>query len=105
MKKDDWRDNFYEVEMYVQVEYRHKVLVKAPQGSRPDTEAIKAMKLMPLEQLCDPNFLWTQDLDEVFQPGDILGCEEAEGYKNTPEHYKDALATAINCTTNAERES
>ena len=95
---DDWRNSFKEVEVFVQVEYRYKVLVEVPQGSTPVAEAIKAMESKPLEHWCDPNFLWTQDLEDVFQTGNVLDCEEAEGYENTHEHHVDALVTAINCT-------
>ena len=93
----DWREDFKEVEVFVKAEYRYKVLVRIPKGSTAEAEAIKAMEAEPLEQWCNPNFLWTQDLEDVFETCNILDCEEAEDYQNTPEHYRDALVTAINC--------
>tara|TARA_R110000822_G_scaffold174874_1_gene314458 strand:+ start:233 stop:556 length:324 start_codon:yes stop_codon:yes gene_type:complete len=104
MSAEDWRDDFKEVEVFVKVEYRHKVLVLVPNGSTAEAEAIKAMEAEPLEWWCDPSFLWTQDLEDVFETCNVIDCEAAEGYKNTPEHYRDALVTAINCNVITNKE-
>ena len=80
----DWRDDYAEVEVFVHAVYRHKIVLKIPEGSTGEDEALKIMKSEPIEHWCDKDNLegWV-DSPHLFSSQDDREEVEAACYKFT----------------------
>ena len=100
--KEDWREDYAEVEVWVHAEYRHKITVKVPENSTAEQEALRILKSEPLDYWCDKESEdWINNPscvneDDRFEINGSLTVEEAFGFENTPEDLKEANRAAWN---------
>ncbi|MEC7270120.1 MAG: hypothetical protein VXU43_03030 [Pseudomonadota bacterium] len=79
-RRKDWRDNYAEVECWVWANFRHKIVVKVPENSTAQDEALKVLKSEPVEFWCDPHSEdWYNfpDINERYEVGNDLEILEA----------------------------
>jgi len=80
---EDWRDEYAEVEVWVHAEFRHKLVVKIPENSTAEKEALRILKSQPVDYWCDEHSEdWINnptclDEDDRFEIGQDLGILEA----------------------------
>ena len=92
----DWRDDYYEIEVFTTAVFRSKILVKVPQGSDVVGHALKVLESKPTEFWVHPS-----ELDESleFEIG-MINDKDEDGcgncFENTPEHLKDAIRMTEN---------
>lgn len=92
----DWREDYYEIEVFTTAVYRSKILIKVPQSSDVIDHALTIIESKPKEFWVHPS-----DLDEAleFEIGMINDKDEGGcgyGFENTPEDYQLALECAEN---------
>ena len=103
----DWRDEYYEVEVFTRVQYRHKMLIRVSGGRHDnvETEAKKILVSYPIEYWADPNNIEgvgddndieiAEDRFEICMINDVNedGC--GHGFKNTIKDLSDAMTFAV----------
>tara|TARA_B110000285_G_scaffold169675_1_gene189861 strand:- start:581 stop:916 length:336 start_codon:yes stop_codon:yes gene_type:complete len=102
MKKlKDWREEYYEVEVFTRVQYRHKMLIRVGLHDDVETEAKKILVSYPIEYWADPDNIEgvgddndieiAEDRFEICMINDVNedGC--GHGFKNTIKDLSDAM--------------
>ena len=95
MKKDDWREGFYEVRVFAEKPIEFTVTVKADD----EDDAIKAAQI-EIDKIPTKTLLAHDQYEEpaVYDLTNwhVLGIEESHGFENTPEDLKEANRAAWN---------
>lgn len=102
MSKKDWKDNYAEVEVWVWANYRHKLVLKIPENSTAQQEALRVLKSTSVSYWCDDDREdWdnSPDARSRYEVGQDLGIEETFGEGVTQE---DVLELCINTDINDE---
>ena len=102
MKKlKDWREEYYEVEVFTRVQYRHKMLIRVGLHDDVETEAKKILVSYPIEYWADPDNIEgvgddndieiAEDRFEIGMINDVNedGC--GHGFENTINDLSDAM--------------
>ena len=48
---DDWKDDYYCAEVFVRVQYRHKILIRVTDGGDPEEATLKYLKSCSMQDL------------------------------------------------------
>jgi hypothetical protein len=96
----DWRENFHEVRVFINVPVEFTITVKAPNDYEAEQEAIILLNAMTREQIIAAD-MYEEDPYYARDSWMVLGIAESHGFEDTPEDYKLALA----CAENVEDES
>ena len=93
----DWRENFHEVRVFINVPVEFTVTVKAPNDYEAEQEAIILLNAMTREQIIASD-MYEEDPYYVRDSWMVLGIAESHGFEDTPEDYQLALECAENVT-------
>jgi len=101
----DWRDEYYEVEVFTRVQYRHKMLIRVGRHDDVEAEAKKILVSYPVEYWAIPdNIEQYGDDNELVSAEDryeicMINDKNEDGcgydFKNTIEDLSDAMEFAV----------
>jgi hypothetical protein len=91
----DWREDFHEVRVIINVPVEFTITVKAPNDYEAEQEAITILNSMTREQIIGSD-MYTEEPHYVRDSWMVLGIAESHGFDSTPEDYQLALECAEN---------